>query len=282
VSDEQANTTQIMPADQPVLAGDNLIAMADQIEKRIAAVKRIKAAALAVTNKHDWLDQDGKPYLWVSGAEKVARLFGISWRIDPPTLEVDPDGHYAYVYKGEFSLGAASIEVIGSRSSKDPFFSRSKGQDVPLDQIDRQDVRKAAYTNCVGSGVSRLLGIRSMTWEEVEEFASFKRGDAKGVKREGKGEMSEEAKNQRDEIRRMVLEMAGGESNAARDLLFNLTSFTTKDGKDVPGKRSVTELSEKMVPVTYGKAKKAYEAWIAADKPAGGGLDDGDAGDLEF
>jgi hypothetical protein len=282
VSDEQANTTQIMPADGPVLGGDDLIAMAQQVEKRIAAVKRIKAAALAVTNKHDWIDQDGKPYLWVSGAEKVARLFGISWRIDPPTLEVDPDGHYAYIYKGEFSLGTATIDVIGSRSSKDPFFSRSKGQNVPPDQIDRQDVRKSAYTNCIGNGVTRLLGIRNMTWEEVEEFGSFKRGDAKGVKREGKGEMSEEAKSQRDEIRRMVLEMAGGDGGKAKNMLAILTSFIGKNGEEIAGKRSVTELSEKAVPVSYGKIKKSYEQWVASGEEAGGGLGDGDAGNLEF
>ena len=40
---------------------------------------------------------------------------------------------------------------------------------------------KAAYSNCLANAVTRFLGIRNMTWEEVEEFAKFKRADVAGV-----------------------------------------------------------------------------------------------------
>lgn len=283
MSDEQFSTTQIMPADVPVLGGDNLIAMAQQAEMRIEAIKRIKKVALAVTNQHDWINQQGKPYLQVSGAEKVARLFGLSWRLNEPTVDMEPDGHYAFIYTGEFSLGTASIEAVGSRSSKDPFFRKRDDKLLAPDEIDRCDVRKSAYTNCIGNGVTRLLGIRNLTWEEVEEFGQFKRAEASRVEYQKRGEMSEEAKGHRDEIRRMILEMSGGKGNAARDQLFNLTSFTTKEGKDVPGKRRLEDLSEKMVAVTCGKVKKAYEVWVAAgSKPTGGDGDVDGIGDIEF
>ena len=78
------------------IESDNLVIMAENAEKRVDAINRIKKAALKVTNKHDWTDQGGKPYLQVSGSEKVARLFGISWRLDEPIMEVDEDRHFSY------------------------------------------------------------------------------------------------------------------------------------------------------------------------------------------
>lgn len=159
MSDE---SNALVPA---TLADDQLLAVADAAEKRIGAVNRIKGLALRVTNHQDWTDQGGKPYLKVSGSEKVARLFGISWRLDEPTKEEHEDGHYSYTINGYFNMGAAEIEVMGTRSSKDPFFSH-KGK-VPISEIDRNDVKKGAITNCIGNGITRLLGIRNLTWDEV-------------------------------------------------------------------------------------------------------------------
>jgi hypothetical protein len=160
--------------DVPAIADDQLIAIADQAEKRIEAVKKIKALVFRVTNQHDWIDQQGKPYLWASGAEKVARMFGISWRIDEPVYEPLEAGHYQYTYKGYFGLGGITIEAIGIRSSKDGFFKKYSQKDadgnreeLPSSEIDKGDVKKSAYTNCIGNGITRLLGIRNMTWDEL-------------------------------------------------------------------------------------------------------------------
>ena len=101
------------------IADDFLIQVAEQAERRIDAVIKIKKVALKVTNARDWTDQQGNPYLMSSGSEKVANLFNISWRIDEPTYEEDPDGHYTYTYKGYFSLGSRTAEAEGSRSSRD-------------------------------------------------------------------------------------------------------------------------------------------------------------------
>ena len=79
--------------------------MAQQAEKRIDAINKIKQIALKVTNAKDWVDQGGRPYLQASGAEKIARLFGISWRIDEPQVVVEESGHFEYTYKGYFTMG---------------------------------------------------------------------------------------------------------------------------------------------------------------------------------
>lgn len=165
MSNDQPDTTAIVPTG---LVDDQLLAVANAAERRIEAVNKIKSLSLRVTNHRDWTDQGGNPYLQVSGAEKVARLFGISWRLDEPTREDHDDGHFSYTFKGYFSMGTAEIEVVGTRSSKDPFFGGSKDRQIPPSEIDRNDVKKGAMTNCIGNGVTRLLGIRNLTWADLE------------------------------------------------------------------------------------------------------------------
>ena len=250
-----------------VLGADNLVQMADMAEKRVQAIKRIKAAALSVTSKHDWIDQNGKPYLQVSGSEKIARLFGISWTIEEPLLTTEEDGHFSYTYKGAFTIGTTPpIDFIGSRGSKDLFFSKSHGEAIPPSEIDRNDVKKAAYTNLLGNGITRLLGLRNLTWEEVESSGIKK--DTTAKVKYGTAEMSDEGKDQRKKIGDMILEMAEDDKEKASELLIKFTSFVNKDGKVVKGKSSLKDISEKAMPVTYGKVKKAYEAWKTGEKDA--------------
>ena len=156
--------------DAPAIADDRLVAVAEAAEWRVEAMGKIKRMSLKMTNARDWTDQGGKPYLQVSGAEKIGRLFGISWRIDEPVFETDEGGHFGYTYKGYFTLGGATIEAIGTRSSKDGWFKKYKdGAELPLSAIDKGDVKKAAYTNLLGSGITRILGMRNLTWEELAE-----------------------------------------------------------------------------------------------------------------
>ena len=188
-----AEFTEVEQSDNvPQIADDTLVAVADQAEKRIEAVMKIKKIALRVTGIRDWTDQNGNPYLQVSGSEKVGRLFGISWRIGEPELTKEDGGHFSYTYKGEFSLGSQTIEAIGTRSSKDGFFKKysyenNERKELPPSEIDKGDVKKAAYTNCVGNGVTRLLGIRNLTWSEVTEITGFSQSDVSGVQYKKKG-----------------------------------------------------------------------------------------------
>lgn len=180
-------------ADVPAIADDNLIRIAEQAEQRIDAMMKIKRVALKMTNAKDWTDQGEKPYLQVSGAEKVGRLFGISWRINEPQLETEPDGHFSYTYVGEFSLGGARIEVIGTRSSRDGFFKKyryvnNERVELPVSEIDRGDIKKSALTNLLGNGITRLLGIRNLTWEDLQEFAGINKDQVTGIKYKTKGQ----------------------------------------------------------------------------------------------
>jgi len=248
----------------PAIVSDELVYISEYAEKRVEAIKRIKRAALAVTSIHDWIDQMGKPYLQVSGAEKVARLFGISWRIDEPEKTRSEDGHFSYTYKGYFSLGSITIEAIGSRGSKDPFFSKSHGKDIPPSEINENNVRKAAYTNLLGNGITRLLGLRNLTWEDLK-VSGIEKSKVGRVEYKKK-EMKKEAKELRDKIGSMLLEMSGKDTKMASKLLESITFFIAKDGKKVEGKKSLSELTEKSIPVIYGKVKEEYKKWKEEEK----------------
>lgn len=159
---------------QPPPSGGTLdiIEIAEVADRRVEAINRIKLAALRTTNANDWVDEGGRPYLQASGAEKIARVFGVSWRIEPPQAEFLPDGHFCYVVHGTFTLGGASIDAIGYRASNDPFFTvrwDQGGKKITLSpaDVDRGNVMRAAYTNCIINGITRILGIRNLTWSEL-------------------------------------------------------------------------------------------------------------------
>ena len=174
----------------PAIADTTLVAIAEQLEKRVEAMTKIKRMALRLTNRHDWVDENGKPYLQASGAEKVARLFGISWRVSEPIIENLEGGHWLVTYTGEFSLGGATIEAVGTRSSKDGFFRQYRWEgegdkrrkiELPASEIDRGDVKKSAYTNLLANGITRLLGIRNLTYEDLQECAGVRKEDITSV-----------------------------------------------------------------------------------------------------
>jgi hypothetical protein len=250
----------------PVIASDTLIAIAEQAEKRADAMNKIKRVAIKLTNRFDWTDQGGKPYLQVSGAEKIARMFGISWRIDEPEMDREESGHFAYSYKGYFSLAGATIEAIGTRSSKDGFFKKfdwsEKDKDgnsikieLPASEIDKGDVKKSAYTNCIGNGITRLLGIRNMTYEDLLEFAGLTKDmiakiDYKKSGKQDQGIKSEGAQTARVHV--SDVRKSSGKTKAGK----GWTAYTVKNGN-----AEYKTFSESLAKI----AKDAMEAGLDVD-----------------
>lgn len=164
---------------------DKLIKIAEIAEKRVLAIKKIKQQALKLTDHRDWININGKPYLQTSGAEKISSAFGISYRFLEDPKRVEEENGFRYEVKMEFVMGERKIEAIGSRSTKDGFFTTrysKKGEkyQLPASEIDSGDVLKAAITNAVGIGITRILGIRNLTWEDLEE-AGINISDLAGV-----------------------------------------------------------------------------------------------------
>ncbi len=221
------------------IADDFLIQVAEHAERRIDAVMKIKKVALKVTNPRDWTDQQGNPYLMASGSEKIANLFNISWRIDEPVYEEDPDGHYTYSYKGHFSLGSRTTEAEGSRSSRDGFFNqysyeekegKKEKKEIQIsERTNKRDVKMAALTNLLGNGITRILGIRNLTWEDLKEFANITKDQVTNIQYKKAGEkppiiMPSEKKN-------------GEQKPKDTETLITLVdNVTMKEGKNDKGK----------------------------------------------
>ena len=180
----------------PVVSESDLEAALKVAERNELLARKIKTLALKQTNPKDWADMDGKPYLQASGAEKIARLFGISWRICEgyPQREDQKDdkgSYYVYTYKGEFEMGGKTIEVIGTCSQRDRFFGRKGGELKNESEIDVTNIIRKAMTNMEVNGITRMLGIRNLTWEELAE-AGLKQGQSAQVNYKTKAGETEE------------------------------------------------------------------------------------------
>lgn len=156
-------------------------ALIEETERRVECVQKMKRIIFKVTTINDWIDQNGKPYLQTTGSESIAMALSIGW--DRPEMKVidHDDGHKTFEFSTHFYFLGQKKWFIGNRSSSGSFYSRKNGQDVPPKAIDMANVKKAAYTNLLNNGIQRILGIRGMTWEQLEKAYGMKAKDASKV-----------------------------------------------------------------------------------------------------
>lgn len=248
---------------------EDLISVA---QKRLGTVPQLVELSLKVTNYRDWTLQDGSPYLGHSGAEKVARLFGVKISNVAVTKELTEDTEgkfYIYIVTGKCALPGDmdSIEAIGTCSQRDSFFSKSGGKRKDSNQIDETNIMKAAYSNFVVNGITHLLGLRNLTIEQLEEAGvdlskvlqvGFKKDTQKIDKT-----LKEDSKKLRKRIDDMATQMAGGDEEEKKKILKASSCFTVKDdeGKDV--EKFIDDIkyltSAKWIKSTYGRMKKSYK-----------------------
>jgi hypothetical protein len=138
--------------------------------KRLDFFDSVTKLSLKRTSVNDWVDLQGKPYLQSTGAEKLMALWGIYTKDVKITLEMDlTTGLPAYEVNGRVGsrvLGT-EMDIIGGRNANDPFFAKQ-------DRLDLLDVRKAAYSNWLVNAVTRIIGMRGLTWAEVQAATSGK------------------------------------------------------------------------------------------------------------
>ncbi len=242
-------------------------------ERFLALQDRIRKMAINLTNQNDWIDQNGKPYLEISGANKISAAFGISTKETIPKKEFCNDDRGEYIqfkFIGTLCLGNREISAIGISSTRDDFFCKRRGEILPLSEINLNDVEKKAFTNFLNRGVKSLLGL-SYTWDEIEKYSNGKiiRQKVTGVSysKGFKGGSSEtkETKDLRVEIHRMLLEIEGGDEAEAAKLLEMITQWKNSEGKILAGKKDVKDISERALPVAYGKVKANYENFLKAN-----------------
>jgi hypothetical protein len=152
-----------------VMEEDWMIETVKEIEKRLEFVSKLNKLLIKLTIPKDWINFNGTAYLQADGARRLLDILGISFfpKKDDYDIIYHKDGHYTVIYYGTFEWKGKRIDEIGARSSKDYFFSRAKGKEIPPDQINFSHVVKSAYSNLIARGVSAILGLRGLPYEEV-------------------------------------------------------------------------------------------------------------------
>lgn len=256
------------------LENNSLFSLAETADKRVDAMHKIITASLRITNESDWCKIGSAYYLQSTGAEKIARLFGISYSILDTQKNFKPNGHYTYEYKMQFKMSNVTIEADGIRSSDDEFFtgkikeetledgSKHRLTGKTPDEIDERDVKMSAYTNCLNNGIKRLIGLRNVSETELTD-AGLKIDCIRGYGFNAKQpkEMHESVVKARDEIMQILTEWCNGDQERIGDAIEKFTTFTGRDGNVVKGKRTLDGMSEKALLVNLGKIRSEYEKW---------------------
>ena len=245
----------------PIRVVDDVFQLA---EKRVARLQKFIALSLQITAKADWVNFDGKAYLQGSGAEKVARLFGVCWTA--PQIECieesDAKGaYYRFTATASFYLStnpAEAIGIVGKCSSRDKFFGTKNQELKPLEDVDKGNIQAKAVTNLINNGIKRLLGLRNIPWEMVAKAGiaaadvpsvDFKQGKQGGTSRQTA------AADKVARLKQLLIALRPGSPQAQAALFHEVADIpanTDKSGKSWPAKLAPPpdRMSEKWLATT--------------------------------
>jgi hypothetical protein len=279
---EPLQRQSVMPV--KTMSGSFLSAMTDSdidvvmsnANKFMLMQDKLRKTALKLTNSNDWVDQEGTPYLEVSGTNKVAMGFGVSYQELgwSETRKTDENGPYVEVVsKIEVTFMGNTITQTGTASTRDNFFGKTASGWKPLSEVNMQNIIKKATTNAIQRGIKSRLGL-DFTWEEIEESTGGKVTKEKcaGVSYTGGGKggtgnaATPEAKTAREAVWKKLLEMNNGHVVEAQKHLAELTSFQGREGM-VPGKTEISKVSDQAMSFLTPKVEAEYKKFLAA-KPA--------------
>lgn len=284
MAEKNGHVTDSEPREERLMNPEvDIISMPRQelsIEKEIAAIEknvqfynRVKVVALKMTRAADWVDMGG-PYLQDRGAESIAIAFGVDITEDPPRMEWAEDDkgrYYMFIAAGRaFSkkLGRF-VEDVGVCSQRDKFFGKVGTEFKEMHDVDMPNIIRKAVTNLHNRLIKRVIGLMGVTWEDLAEAGidrkliqkvDYKEG---GKKAEAAAKLSEDALKKRDDIWRMLMEIAVGDVAVAKSLLKTATTFKGDDGKE----RSVEDIarltSERWILSLHKKIKAEYDSVMA-------------------
>jgi len=232
-----------------------------EAEKRVQFQKKILPIALKVTNHKDWTNQNGNPWLGESGAEKIRNLFGISvtnLSCHKDTLE-GQEG-YKYTYTANFIFAGCTIPGVGTCTSKDKFFAFANNQWKPPEEVDEGNIQKAAYANMMVNGITRILGLRNLTWQDLES-ANIPKDKIASVDYDKKGfaqeEISQDALKKRKLIGTALMALSDNDAQLAAKQLVDLTK--SDDGKFKGVSKLENLKSTKQINFIFAKVRELFE-----------------------
>jgi len=238
--------------------------LAREAEIRTQAMKTILAVIVKVCHKRNIIDMGGNPYITDDGAEKIARVAGVSFTQPVITQYWDEDEEGRRIWnveaQGSCSVLGQNFYDIGGCTSEDKFIANRRLGTSRM----KLEIKKKCMANLRGRLVRGILGLKEFTWDELKS-SGFKQDEASKVEynKGAKTGISDDAKEVREKIRETILHDCEGNSTTAKHCLRLLTTFEGKDGP-VEGKENVDKLSDKFANVVWGKVsaksgKKAEE-----------------------
>ena len=242
---------------------EDLISLA---QRRGDIVTKLINYSLKVTTPRDWVSQEGSPYLVHSGAEKVARLFGIKLsniKTEKMAAEDTKGKYYIYKTTGQASLPGKfdSIEALGTCSQRDKFFAFARGEWKDTIEVDETNIMKSSYSNFVVNSITHLLGLRNITWDMLKaaglNIEQIQKVEYKGGSK--KVEATDKEKETQKKLWDLLLKLAAGNETMAKEMLVTHSEFTSKEGEKVEGKDDVRYLTGKWLNYVYAQVKKTVE-----------------------
>ena len=159
---------------------NHVIAISNKIDAYAKATDTIINAIIKRSFAGDWVchAREGEPTekqkanIGAAGAERIARFLGIreaNWK-DHGKQWSEDHKHYSYSYSADFTFAGRTVHATGIAGTRDVFFSKEHGKMKPIEDIDEDDIRKAAFRGCRKEGVRTLLGIRSIPVLKLKEL----------------------------------------------------------------------------------------------------------------
>lgn len=151
------------------------------VEKQIELRHKLLLTAVRATKKHDWIDFGGKPYLEGEGAARImAAVRG--FKVGEAIFQEEKIGdHYFIDCLLQIEWMGQSVVALGDCSTVDKFFTGAEGDAGILAREEKRtgskelaarlirgDARKKARENAISRGVSELMGLKGLTWDDLK------------------------------------------------------------------------------------------------------------------
>lgn len=239
VENEQTELAKIMQEGDP----ETQLAI---LEKKAALAPRftqaINTILVGCTYPEDWIEHGDTVCLKSAAAERIARNFDIVFYNVKNTKETFTDANgpgYRYIFEGEARMANRVIFAQGIYSTRDNFLGKKSGELRPVEDINENHIRSAAYHIFMGNGVKALLGLRGIPKARFDELMSRTGQDAtkknKVTYNNGSqgGTSQDDTAMQRD-LSKILLDMA------------NALQMITVDDKGHYGVEQTSEISDPM------------------------------------
>jgi len=257
----------------PVLAADGGRSLVERLQgmedaaivfqRRIDLLETCRNAAIRATNPEDWIlnrDRSGKELamLKASGANVVAMFYGITVEnVRPrgkhgefePDVTIGSDGRTLRAWCDAYSnvTGRSIRNLEASRSSTEKFIGR--GPDAG-ELVAGSDLRSAVYTLLLTKSVRVLAGMSQIPKAVLDDaWKGTGKTTERCVKGSGYGtakdraarDVSENCTESRKELGDEILRRTGGDIDAARSVLVDITK---NDEKGFAGFDSIDRLTK--------------------------------------